>query len=169
MVQNCIIEKCFVFGDLSNDSLVYDPIHTRYYGFNKYTNGGVLKNSFVGNILGRKLTSRISGSRGVDSIKLENNYSVDSNQFESGISDKNGSNGQSIAADLVTQRFFENTLGWDFENIWYWDDANNQPALRHAGVGARPAGLQASVAPLAAPDAGMADLLTQQVQSNLWL
>ena len=171
LVQNCIIEKCFVFGDLSNDSLVYDPIHTRYYGFNKYTNGGVLKNSFVGNILGRKLTSRISGSRGVDSIKLENNYSVDSNQFESGISDKNGSNGQSIAADLVTQRFFENTLGWDFENIWYWDDANNQPALRHAGVGARPAGLQAAVASLAAPadDTSMADLLTQQVQANIWL
>ena len=104
-------------------------------------------------------------------IELFNNYSLDQNKIELiyGEDDKDGPQGQSISAQLATQRFFENTLGWDFENIWYWDDANNQPALRHAGVGARPAGLQASVTPLTAPDAGMADLLTQQVQSNLWL
>ena len=88
-----------------------------------------------------------------------------------GAGDKDGQQGQSISAQLATQRFFENTLGWDFENVWCWDDANNQPALRHAGVGARPAGLQAAVASLAAPadDTSMADLLTQQVQANIWL
>ena len=105
-------------------------------------------------------------------IELFNNYSLDQNKMGNlnyGEGDKDGQQGQSISAQLATQRFFENTLGWDFENIWCWDDANNQPALRHAGVGARPAGLQASVTPLTAPDAGMADLLTQQVQSNLWL
>ena len=107
-------------------------------------------------------------------VELFNNYSLDQNKMGNrnyGAGDKDGQQGQSISAQLATQRFFENTLGWDFENVWCWDDANNQPALRHAGVGARPAGLQAAVASLAAPadDTSMADLLTQQVQANIWL
>ena len=180
----CQLERCFVYGrnyDTSN--------HYGGGGFTPRLSHGYIKNSFLGLIKEENFDSRICqvmSIGGINSyqimrnlqearehgIELFNNYSLDQNKMGNlnyGEGDKDGQQGQSISAQLATQRFFENTLGWDFENIWCWDDANNQPALRHAGVGARPAGLQASVTPLTAPDAGMADLLTQQVQSNLWL
>ncbi len=158
---NCHLERCFA-----------DGYHSSSLGFAKCLENGYIKNSFLGATEVSSSTGRIC-SELKDAAKLSNNYSIDTNYIKNsnGQSDKDGLEGQSISAQFVTQRFFENTLGWDFENIWCWDDANNQPALRHAGVGARPAGLQAAAAPLAAPaaDTGMADLLTQQVKANIWL
>ena len=29
-----------------------------------------------------------------------------------------------------TQAFWQNTLGWDFQNVWYWDDTEQLPKLR---------------------------------------
>lgn len=156
---DCQLERCFVYGNT--------PI-----GFTKCLENGYIKNSFLGAANISNSNYRIC-SELKNAAKLSNNYSIDTNYIKNnnGQSDKDGPEGQSISAQLATQRFFENTLGWDFENVWYWDYANNQPALRHAGVGARPAGLQAAAAPLAAPadDTDMADLLTQQVKSNIWL
>ncbi|VUZ28681.1 ATPase RavA [uncultured Comamonas sp.] len=168
----CQLEKCFVYS--RNHSSICG--HTGESGFTPRLASGYIKNSFLGFIKDEEFKFRIC-SELKDTSKLSNNYSADTNhisqnyRFDYSESDKDGRQGQSISAQLATQRFFENTLGWDFENIWYWDDANNQPALRHAGVGARPAGLQAAVAPLAAPadDTDMADLLTQQVKANIWL
>ena len=180
----CQLERCFVYGRNYDNSNHYGGS-----GFTPRLSHGYIKNSFLGLIKEENFDSRICqvmSIGGINSyrimrnlqetrehgIELFNNYSLDQNKMGDrnyGEGDKDGQQGQSISAQLATQRFFENTLGWDFENVWCWDDANNQPALRHAGVGARPAGLQAAVASLAAPDAGIADLLTQQVQSNLWL
>lgn len=183
---DCQLERCFVYGRNYDNS--------NYYGGSGFTprlSHGYIKNSFLGLIKEENFDSRICqvmSTGGINSyqimrnlqearehgIELFNNYSLDQNKMGDrnyGEGDKDGQQGQSISAQLATQRFFENTLGWDFENVWCWDDANNQPALRHAGVGARPAGLQAAVASLAAPadDTSMADLLTQQVQANIWL
>ena len=165
----CQLEKCFAYG------VNYDRYVSNNYGGSGFTpriTNGYIQNSFLGIIESGYFKHRIC-SELKNTAKLANNYSIDTNSihYDYGKSDKDDRQGQSISAQLATQRFFENTLGWDFENIWCWDDANNQPALRHAGVGARPEGLQAAVAPLAAPaaDAGMADLLTQQVKANIWL
>lgn len=163
-LKNCQLERCLVYGSINKESNT---------GFALSLESGYIKNSFLGIIKNGYFRYRIcSGFDGT--AKLANNYSTDINRIyhsDYGTSDKDGIQGQSISAQLATQRFFENTLDWDFENVWCWDNANNQPALRHAGVGARPAGLQAAAAPLAAPadDTDMADLLTQQVKSNIWL
>ncbi|MEN9984636.1 MAG: hypothetical protein RI925_138 [Pseudomonadota bacterium] len=71
--------------------------------------------------------------------------------------------GQAISPALFTQHYFEHTLGWDFDTVWQWDAANNQPALRP--VSARTAGLT----PEPAAAANTTDLLTQQIRANLWL
>ncbi|MCX8006485.1 MAG: hypothetical protein N2688_16325, partial [Burkholderiaceae bacterium] len=44
--------------------------------------------------------------------------------------------GKSVAAALLTQRYFEHTLGWDFQNVWDWDAQERRPTLRHVGVNA---------------------------------
>jgi MoxR-like ATPase len=73
--------------------------------------------------------------------------------------------GKSISAALFNQRYFEQTLGWDFQSVWQWDDQKNHPVLRSVGVNAK----TASPAKPTAPQADTVDLLTQQIQTNIWL
>lgn len=107
------------------------------------------------------LPARIVSDHDKESI-LKGNVSTDSNR---GVDDGNGKDGKSVAADLFKQRYFENTLGWDFDNIWCWDAQNDRPALRSVGVGAKPV----SAVPAPASEQTTTDLLTQQVRANIWL
>lgn len=96
-------------------------------------------------------------SRYANSYKWEKNISIDSHKATK------FHDGESVAAALFKQRYFENTLGWDFDNIWYWDDKEDRPALRSVGVGSAP---KAAAQPANGPTT---DLLTQQIRANLWL
>jgi len=92
---------------------------------------------------------------------LENNASIDSNP---GTDNMNGKDGKTIAAVLFKQRYFEHTLGWDFDTVWQWDDANDRPTLRSVGMDAT-----SQQAKPAGKDNNMVDLLTQQMRNNIWL
>ena len=40
-------------------------------------------------------------------------------------------NGADVSASTYnTQAFWQNTLGWNFDTVWYWDDTANLPKLR---------------------------------------
>lgn len=73
-----------------------------------------------------------------------------------------------IASQKKSQDYFQNTLGWDFDKVWVWDSVENRPALREVGVNAQG---QTAAQPLqtTAPQQDMVDLLTQQIQANIWL
>ena len=75
-------------------------------------------------------------------------------------------NGKTIDAAQWKQRYFENNMGWDFEDVWVWNDAENRPELRYVGVNA--AKPQAKPQPQN-PQEGMGDLLGIQLRSNIWL
>lgn len=94
--------------------------------------------------------------------KLENNASIDTNP---GNDEPNGPDGKTMAAARFNQRFFESSLGWDFGTVWQWDAANNRPALRFGAYAHPPA----SAVPHAANGTPLQDLLTRQVQANIWL
>lgn len=96
------------------------------------------------------------------STQLEKNVAFEGARSSCGI------NGEVIAAARFTQRFFEHSLDWDFENVWIWDEQNQQPTLRHVGADATPAEGTNKVQPEAAKGRTV-DLLTHQVQANLWL
>jgi MoxR-like ATPase len=73
-------------------------------------------------------------------------------------------NGKTLDAAQWKQRYFENTMGWDFDNVWVWNDAENRPELRYVGVG--------SAQPQAKPQnpqEGMEDLLGVELRENIWL
>jgi MoxR-like ATPase len=89
-----------------------------------------------------------------------NNISIDSNPSSS---DK-AHDGESISENLFKQRYFENTLGWDFDTVWMWDHEKDHPVLRQVGVRADTSGT-----PAAPTQANTADLLTQQIRANIWL
>jgi len=45
-------------------------------------------------------------------------------------SDASSINGKDLIPALINQRFFENTLKWDFKKIWEWNSSSNLPILR---------------------------------------
>lgn len=154
---NCSTQRCFVFG--SNAFSTYNPA-----GFAHAVDGGLLKDSVVG-VITHALGARVF-STAINSAQVQNNYSIGKNRSRD--SNKDGCNGQSIAEAMFTQRFFETHVKWDFKNVWQWDQAQNQPVLRHAGVDAQPASIQSSTQ-TASGDINTEDLLTLQVRENIWL
>ena len=73
-------------------------------------------------------------------------------------------NGKTLDAVQWKQRYFENNMGWDFEDVWFWNDAENRPELRYVGVGA----VQPQAKPQN-PQEGMEDLLGVELRENIWL
>lgn len=92
-------------------------------------------------------------------ISSRKNVIIDKNITNSKIFD-----GAKIDSTLFKQRYFEINLGWDFENIWYWDSTVDEPRLRTVG-----AGNATPQEDFPTGDTITADLLTQQVKANLWL
>ncbi len=98
---------------------------------------------------------------------LEGNICIDSNPTPTDESEEVINNAiKQIPAAIFNQRYFEHTLGWDFENIWIWNEEENRPTLRSVGLQLRFAGGN--------PDAAIetkasSDLLTEQIRSNIWL
>ena len=154
-----VVERCFGMGKFSG-------------GFAKFVFGGIAgqaESSTVRQCAVGPLTLSFeprygSSNRrlvnGIFSATLQNNASIDTNP---GTDDANGEDGKTVAAARFNQRFFEGTLGWDFDTVWQWDATNNRPILRpNAGAGAAQPTAAASTTP-------MQDLLTRQVQTNIWL
>lgn len=103
-----------------------------------------------------RIAQNISGTS-----TLQNNIALDSIAMR-GTSDAQGKDGKSVSAVLFNQHYFENHLGWDFDKIWQWNDAENRPELQSVGVGAM-------VNSTVAAQPNTEDLLTQQMQNNIWL
>jgi MoxR-like ATPase len=151
--EGSVVERCFVMGSLQDN---------QSSGIAKYCNNSIIRKCALGRLEfegGANLLNRICDADFIST--LENNASIDSN---SGTDDINGKDGRTVAAALFKQRYFEHTLGWDFDTVWQWDDAKDRPALRSIGMGAT---LQQ--AKPTDKNKNMVDLLTQQMRANIWL
>lgn len=141
-----------------------------FYGLAHYYSNGDIKNCFIGPI-DADIYSRIIYLSPYNSAQLANNYSVDSNKVASESYDiaKDEKHGESIAKILMTQRFFENVLGWDFENVWYWNEEDKCPALRHLGVNSNPADKEEGAQFISGNTDKSENYLEQQFLRNIWL
>lgn len=97
------------------------------------------------------------------SFTIEKNVVIDSIRSTTSSYD-----GESIAAARFNQRYFEHTLGWDFDTVWAWDDKNNNPVLRQVGLQAA-VNRTPTTHNTSSTKAQTTDLLTQQIRANLWL
>lgn len=96
-------------------------------------------------------------------IRLSNNVAI---SYHSGNDDARGHDGRSVDPSLFSQRFFELTLNWDFKDTWYWDDKEDRPELRNIGFD----GVETPSAHVnEKPDGTGVDLLTKQINENIWL
>jgi MoxR-like ATPase len=155
---NSTVERCLVTGQVD---LGGDGYH--FYGVTRTCDASTIRQCAIGRV---ELEGARWGGRITDDIQnsstLENNISIDSN---SGIQNDEKTDGKSISPTLFNQRYFEHTLGWDFESVWQWDAQKDHPVLRSVGASAKTA---SSTKP-AAPQADTVDLLTQQIHANIWL
>lgn len=82
------------------------------------------------------LTTQTTPGRiwGIGATSGTNNY-ADPSVLVNGATVSGGTSSNRNGADVSpstyhTQEFWQNTLGWDFQNVWYWDDTANLPKLR---------------------------------------
>ena len=74
---------------------------------------------------------------------FENNYVIEDYTINgvvaAGSDDPNSKFGKSVSEDEISaQSFYEDTLGWDFENVWKWEPSLGHPALKYIDVGHTP-------------------------------
>jgi len=158
LTNSSVVERCFVMGKCNSSGSF------NFSGITKVCDASTICQSALGRL--DRDSSYVNMRRFVwekkETSMLKNNASIDSNP---GKDDINGDDGKTVAASLFKQRYFQNTLDWDFDNIWTWNSKEDRPALRSVGAGAA---TSQQIKP-AEQQANMADLLTQQINANIWL
>lgn len=176
LTENSLVERCFITGVIT---LLHQDAN--FGGIVGMCSSSTINNCSVGELTVKPQRLTLGGSSffatALKKIKNENFFSVahkvlkatladnvvidtvllNSSQYK-GKDDAAGKDGKTLAAAMFNQRYHELTLGWDFENVWEWDDANNRPALRNL------------LTTVSTPNTtGMEDLLLQQIRNNVWL
>ncbi|WP_461605490.1 AAA family ATPase [Aeromonas allosaccharophila] len=97
-------------------------------------------------------------------IELKSNVSIEQTSIYNRVDDADSKDGKKIPFKFFNKTYFEKRLGWDFDNVWIWDEQANRPTLQSVGLKAanNPIGEQA-------PASGKIDLLLQQMNANLWV
>jgi len=136
LTKDSVVERCFITGRCE-----YQGNGSFYFsGIASSCEHSIIRQCALGR-LERRL-HRVMLSHVVQQIKsyvtLENNISIESNSDKDGInndaslmtlslmlqsgldkrSNFKSNNGTAVAAALFKQRYFENTLGWDFDTVW---------------------------------------------------
>ena len=174
--KNSVVERCFVAGNYSATQKA-----VLFGGIAGACNSSIIRQCAVGSLKircsdlqsSRRIVSYSELNKGrfgsspslSQSVTLQNNASIDTNP---GQDDPNGQDGKTVAAARFNQRFFEGSLGWDFDTVWQWDAANNRPTLRFE-ANAFQATDPAANNTTSANGTPLQDLLTRQVQANIWL
>jgi MoxR-like ATPase len=161
LTQGSVVERCFVTGKVGNPDLAKQ----HFSGIaDTCGSSSSIRLCALGKFEAKESHTRLSNriaKHVLQASTLGKNISIDSN---AGVDDSNGKDGKTVAAALFKQRYFEHTLGWDFDTVWQWDGTNDRPALRSVGVGAT-----SQQAKPASKKTNMTDLLAQQMRANIWL
>ena len=153
--RGTVVERCIVSGSGSVD-----------YGIAKACDNSVVRHCAIGPLAEVNYNRIVIETR--NGGRLEHNISIESHSKQTG-DDGNGLQGKTVAAALFTQRYFELTLGWDFEQVWQWDHQNNVPTLRQVGVTAAVPKTTTTEQTPKQDGEKMVDLLALQLKDNLWI
>lgn len=103
------------------------------YGYNNTVirNSMALNPSVVTGTASNRIVGRILAG---ETATLVNNY-ADENMFVSSenvtVNDPNNEKGQGVGAEAFTKpAFYMETLGWDFDSIWIWNEDAKRPLLQ---------------------------------------
>lgn len=103
------------------------------YGYNNTViqNSMALNPSIVTGTASNRIVGRVLAG---ETATLVNNY-ADENMFVSSenvtVADPNNEKGQGVGAEAFTKpSFFMETLGWDFDSVWIWNEDAKRPLLQ---------------------------------------
>ncbi len=168
-LRDSSVNACFVSGDTSSRRI------SAFSGIAAYVDSSSISQCMVGPLqifvagslrFGGVLddTRKIFGISKNLSSGFQKNYILDSVDKSDNVDTPNAAYGGQLATVRFNQRFLENTLSWDFVNVWEWNDVTGLPTLRNIGV---QAGFSAH---REKPDhPGNLDLLARQISRNIWL
>lgn len=163
------IERCFIFStELHLTSDMYNKYNV--YSLNKRLSECLINNNLIGSFPLNHINHKPYSS--MEKTEFHDNFAIELSKIN--IKGFNDSEFQIIPEQIFTQRFIHNNLKWDFENVWQWDEENNQPALRHIGINYQlPSNQtkkkQPSIGNSALSDSINESAITQQVHANIWL
>ena len=125
-----VIERIYCMGDISTGSTSAGVVMGNTDGVNSVSASVSLISSISGP--GHRIVS-VGGSATFTPI-LNNNFANDamiiSGSLVSGGTTSNQDGADVSPSTYHTQAFWQNTLGWDFDTVWYWDDTEQLPKLR---------------------------------------
>nr|WP_317200393.1 AAA family ATPase [uncultured Psychrobacter sp.] len=98
----------------------------------------------------------------IDSSVLKNNITTAPKQ-ELVVDSNNGDNGRLMDKARLTKNYFKNTLDWDFDDIWQWDEKQGAPILNLKKQSNKTRRIKKT------HKAYTEDLLNQQIRHNIWL
>ncbi|MGL5902746.1 MAG: AAA family ATPase [Cetobacterium sp.] len=129
-VEKANIQNCNVSGSISSYYSSYSSYSSYGGGIVGYAKEGNIQNCNISGSISSKTYGGIAGLEG--DVNFKKNYissvtTINNNKINS--SDENRKNGKSLDPSHFNEKFYKR-LGWDFKNIWIWDDNNNTPVLR---------------------------------------
>lgn len=178
---NSTIEKCYV-----NGNVYHDTREEQYTGLVKVADNSKIMDCAVDFIQIEGYDTRISSwnsfyineeiaSRIVETQKnntlLQNNISTDLNYQVIDLDNRHDSkDGLSISASNLTEELYANTLQWDFDTIWQWDNTANRPTLRKSSAVINHIDSNTvTTANTTNISSNQNSLLKLQMQNNIWL
>ena len=129
-LSNGYVQNCYALGDITITSS--SPSSYSAAGIAWLDNYVVVENCVaLMNAIDGAYSNRVSK---LYSGNLANNYAnaamlVNGNTVSGGTT-TNADGADVSASTYNTQAFWQNTLGWDFDTVWYWDDTEQLPKLR---------------------------------------
>ncbi|MCK8825790.1 AAA family ATPase [Fuchsiella alkaliacetigena] len=143
--------------------------------FSKYASsyGGGIAGENEGEIsncvaLNKEISSKSYNNRIAknDNGELKNNYAIKTmllNEEEINRSNIDGKEGKSISEKLLKNKFFQKNIGWDFDEVWSWNQEEKRPVLK--------LGNEAESIGLAKAEKGKKTKseLIKQIEENIWL
>lgn len=152
-VSGSNIEKCYVCGNIDSEE-VYS-----FSGFVYQHHSSTISWNMLAEIYFTDSSYEADAliSRDTDtSSNLEDNYSTELNVNFRKI------DATIISPLLLNKRHFETTMGWDFDDVWIWDEKENRPALRNLGPTFENAIEDTEIKQLV-------NFFEKQIQKNIWL
>lgn len=130
-MEGSVTERCYATGNVTADSKNAGGIVGYGYTGTTVRNCIALNGKVDGNSYSNRVVGRIKS--GHDPV-LENNYGSIKVQVpgeQQGVAAADTEKGATASlAQPKSQAFYQETLGWDFDTIWKWDENGSRPVLQ---------------------------------------
>lgn len=126
-----VTDSCYATGNISSDTRNAGGVVG--YGYNETVvqNCMALNGTVNGTIYSNRVLGRILSGNNATLINNYGSPKVIVEAEKQGLAQTTTEKGATATlTEVHSQKFFEETLGWDFETVWQWNENGNRPVLQ---------------------------------------